>query len=257
MRVVFFRLRVVLVLLFMAFPANAYESIEVEGGTTIRGRVRLEGSPPHVDVRKVVYDQQACGVAVPDESLVLGQEQEIRYAVVMLEGVTRGKAVEPKAYNVIDQHGCRFVPHVLVAVVGQWLLVANQDLVQHFPAAASLTTRSKLFDYSLAPSGRGVELLSKPGIFKVNCTGRHTWMDGYVVVTDHPYVAVTDAAGRYELRDVPPGRYVLKIWHERLGSIERSIEAQPGRRQPEDFAFRLPTEEVNATVPPPAHRSGG
>jgi hypothetical protein len=174
MRVVFRHLEILLGLLLVASSANAYESIEVEGGTTIHGRARLEGSPPRLDARKVVYDQQACGAAVPDESLVLGPEQEVRYAVVTLEGVTRGKAVEEKVYNLVEQHGCRFVPHVLAAHTGQWLVVANEDPVQHFPAGTSLTTRSALFDHSLAPSKQVREELSKPGVFKVNCTGQHT-----------------------------------------------------------------------------------
>jgi hypothetical protein len=189
---------------------------------------------------------------VPDESLFLGPEQEVRYAVVTLEGVTRGKAVEEKVYNLVEQHGCRFVPHVLAAHTGQWLVVANEDPVQHFPAGTSLTTRSALFDHSLAPSRQVREELTKPGIFKVACTGQHTWMDGYVVVTEHPYVAVSDASGRYELTDVPPGRYVLKIWHERLGTIERPIDVQPGTGRPQDFVFRSHPEEPNVAAASPA-----
>lgn len=39
-------------------------------------------------------------------------------------------------------------------------------------------------------------------------------MSAYVVVVEHPYYAGTDAAGRFELTDIPPGTYTLKLWHE-------------------------------------------
>lgn len=241
-------LTIVLGLLLVAPLASAYEDIEVEGGATVRGRVRLEGMSPRIAEREVFKDQQVCGAKVPDESLVLGPEKEVRYAVVTLEGVTRGKRIEEQVYNVIEQHGCRFVPHVLAAQAGQWLLVANGDPIQHFPTGVSLATQSTLFNHELMPEKRARHLLLEPGIFKVNCNVQHAWMDSYLVVAEHPYIAVTDAAGRYELTDVPPGRYALKVWHERLGVMERPIDVQPGIGGAEDFVFRSRADETNAAA---------
>jgi hypothetical protein len=62
-------------------------------------------------------------------------------------------------------------------------------------------------------------------------------MSAYIVVTEHPYHAISDLYGEYELSDVPPGRYRLKIWHESLGIQEKPIEVKAGARQTVDFTF--------------------
>ena len=62
-------------------------------------------------------------------------------------------------------------------------------------------------------------------------------MSAYIVVTDHPYFAVTDLYGEYELSDIPPGTYQLKVWHESLGVQEKRIEIKAGGAQAVDFNF--------------------
>jgi hypothetical protein len=55
----------------------------------------------------------------------------------------------------------------------------------------------------------------------------HPWMQGWLGVLDHPYFAVTDAEGRFTLRDVPPGDYTLAVWHERLGTGTSRVTVAP------------------------------
>jgi len=78
--------------------------------------------------------------------------------------------------------------------------------------------------------------LIAPGLVKIQCEV-HPWMTGYIVVTDHPYFAVTDLYGEYELSEVPPGTYQLKLWHESLGVQEKRIEIKAGGAQVVDFSF--------------------
>jgi hypothetical protein len=42
-------------------------------------------------------------------------------------------------------------------------------------------------------------------------------MDGYVRVFDHPYFAVTDADGKFEIKNAPVGKYRIVYWHEAVG----------------------------------------
>ena len=42
----------------------------------------------------------------------------------------------------------------------------------------------------------------------------HGWMTGYVRIFDHPYYAVTDADGKFEIKNAPAGKYRIVYWHE-------------------------------------------
>jgi hypothetical protein len=41
-------------------------------------------------------------------------------------------------------------------------------------------------------------------------------MEGYVVVLETPYFAVSNKDGSYSIKNVPPGNYTISIWHEKL-----------------------------------------
>jgi hypothetical protein len=65
----------------------------------------------------------------------------------------------------------------------------------------------------------------QPEFIKVSCDA-HTWMNGWVVVQEHPYYAVTDENGNFKLTDVPPGDYELKVWHETLGEKSQKVSVK-------------------------------
>jgi hypothetical protein len=54
-------------------------------------------------------------------------------------------------------------------------------------------------------------------------------MRAYIIVTEHPYAAVTNADGDFVLDHVPPGRYTLCLWHERLGALKTPVSVTIGQ----------------------------
>jgi hypothetical protein len=56
--------------------------------------------------------------------------------------------------------------------------------------------------------------MNTPGLVNLRCNGGHVWMNAEMMVVSHPYYAVTDQNGRFELTDVPPGDYEVVAWHE-------------------------------------------
>ena len=63
---------------------------------------------------------------------------------------------------------------------------------------------------------------SNPGMVKITCDV-HNWMVGYVAVSKHPYITVTGNSGKFEISDVPAGKYKIKVWHEKLGKKEQMV----------------------------------
>ena len=224
----------ILALLLFPFHVRGYEEVAVTNGGTIRGFVKVQGrysEPPALEVFKF---QEVCK-NVPNEELVIGRDRGVRYAVVILQGITKGRAVESEAVNELDNANCSFVPHVQAASVGQCLVIKNSDPILH-TAHAYFEGGQPQFNIGLFPGKVRRKPLVSPGIVKVLCEV-HPWMKAFVVVTEHPYHAVTDIFGEYEIRDVPPGTYRLKMWHESLGTQVKEVQVKGGEIIKADFSI--------------------
>lgn len=64
-------------------------------------------------------------------------------------------------------------------------------------------------------------------VVKVKCDV-HEWMSAYLVPVTHPYVAVTDAKGEFEIGQVPHGSYTIVAWHEVMGTMKRQVTVAEG-----------------------------
>jgi plastocyanin len=225
---------IALALVFTSYAA-AYDEITVSNGATIRGRVKVEGKLPSLPPLQITKYKEVCK-DVPNENLIVGPEQGLRYAVVTLEGITKGKAVEREAQHELDNVRCRFAPHVLAASVGQFVLMKNTDPILHTVHAFFMNGQPQ-FNVGLYPGRVSRKPLVTPGVVKILCEV-HPWMSAYLVVTDHPYHAVTDVYGEYLINDIPAGTYKIKVWHESLGSEEKSVEVKAGDSHNVDFVFK-------------------
>ncbi|MBI4525055.1 MAG: hypothetical protein HY695_14725 [Deltaproteobacteria bacterium] len=225
-----------LVLIFPAF-ASGYEEIVVSNGGSIRGTVKLQGPAPKLPLLEVLKFKDVCK-NVPNESLVVGPREGIRYGVVILEGIAKGKPVEKEVVHELDNVKCRFVPHVQAASVGQFVVVKNSDPILH-TAHAYFQDSQPQFNVGLYPGKVSRKPLVGAGLVKIRCEV-HPWMSAYIMVTDHPYHAVTDVYGEYEISDIPPGNYRLKLWHELLGTQEKTVEVKGGAISKVDFTLAAP-----------------
>jgi plastocyanin len=217
-----------------ASVSAAYEEIVVKDGGTIRGSIKVDGKAPKLPPLQITKYKEICK-DVPNESLLVGPGQGVRYAVVTLEGITKGKAVEKEAVHEMDNLGCRFVPHVLAASVGQFVIFKNSDPILH-TVHALFTSGQPQFNIGLYPGRVSRKPLVTPGVVKIICEV-HPWMSAYIVVTDHPYSSVTDVYGEYLINDIPAGSYRLKVWHETLGTEEKQVEVKAGGSQNVDFVL--------------------
>jgi len=222
----------IFLLLLSPSLAGGYDEIVVNHGGTLSGFVKLQGNIPKLPPLEILKSKEACK-NVPNESLVVGPNQGLRYAVVILEGISKGKAVEREAIHELDNRKCRFVPHVQAASIGQFLVIKNGDPILH-TAHAFFESDQPQFNVGLFPGKVSRKPLVSQGVVKILCEV-HPWMTSYVVVTEHPYHSVTDIYGEYAISDVPPGTYRLKVWHESFGTQEKQVEVKSGATSTVNF----------------------
>ncbi|MBH07195.1 MAG: hypothetical protein CMJ20_12860 [Phycisphaeraceae bacterium] len=127
------------------------------------------------------------------------------------KGLKSKKYASPKAAAVIDQTGCLYEPHVSGVMIGQKLHILNSDNTQHNVKAA--VGRKTLFNQASGEGSTIEQVFKKSQDIVLKCDV-HSWMSAHVRVMDHPYFAVTQDDGTFEIRGLPPGDYEISTWHE-------------------------------------------
>ena len=148
--------------------------------------------------------------------------------VVFLEpapGESAPRLPLPRAVE-IQQKGARFLPAFRVAVVGQTVEMPNADAIYHNVFSYS---RPNDFDLGLYPAGESRSVtFEHAGVVKLYCS-IHENMNGTIFVAPLPLVDVARKSGRFEIEGVPPGRYRLRTWSEKLPDSVREIRVEPGK----------------------------
>jgi plastocyanin len=152
-------------------------------------------------------------------------------AVVYIEKIP-GKRFSPPSEPVrLDQVNLTFVPHVLPILVGTTVAFPNSDEIRHNVFSPSPAAK---FDLGTYPRNTvRSQTFDQPGIVTLLCNV-HVEMSAFVIVTETPYFAVTDKEGKFTLQDVPPGKYILKVWHEKskAASFDIMVGESPTTKLP-------------------------
>ena len=225
-----------LVMPFRGWAQN-YTVKAVSNGGGIRGSVTYTGEAPQPKALAVTDDQEVCGqTKYSTELIVNGQNHGIQNVVVSITDISEGKdwSLSNEA-PALDQQGCSFNPHVLVVPAGESFIVLNNDGILH-----NVHTRSRMNRPINKAQPRFLKELTmkldEAEFVRVSCDV-HSWMEGWIVVAEHPYYAVSDENGAFQMEDVPPGNYTLEVWHEKLGTQTRTITVPSGNAVQVDVTF--------------------
>jgi plastocyanin len=194
---------------------------DVASAGTIKGSVRYAGAPTPKKKFPVTIDQYLCGTEKEAGDLTLSPTNGILNAVVMLQGVPAGSKGPSQPTTVkMDQKQCEFVPRVVVVPTGGTVEFLNSDRLLH--NVRSNGRENSPFNRA-QPHARTIAIAFKsPEILRVDCD-LHSWMRAWVVVTEHPFYAITSEDGEFVFDNVPPGKYTLQVWHESLGRMNQEI----------------------------------
>jgi plastocyanin len=124
----------------------------------------------------------------------------------------------------IAMEGKQFIPHVQVVGVGGVVEYPNHDPFRHNVFSKSGPAE---FDLGLYARGDSKRMqFERAGVYPIFCN-IHAKMVAYVLAVPSPHMVRPGADGRFAFAGVPPGNYVLKVWHERGGVFTKPI-AVPG-----------------------------
>lgn len=173
--------------------------------TSISGTVKVTGAASSADA--VVYVQTAPGTFPP------------------------GKAAA------MDQSKMQFIPHALPVVAGTTVKFMNDDPTAH----NVFSPDNEKFNLGTWPQGQTKDYaFSKcakfPCVYTLLCRV-HPEMEGYIVVLQNPFFAVTGKDGHYTIDGVPPGSYTLGVWHSKGKAQPKPVTVAADKASTVDFVL--------------------
>ena len=209
----------------------------------VTGSVTLEGVPPANEPIRMNADPVCVKEAKGEqrqETFVVGAGGALSNVFVYVKDGLDGYVHDvPAEVATLDQKGCRYVPHVFGVRVGQPLEILNSDPTLHNIHAQPSANQ----EFNVGQPVQGMKTartFTRPEVMVPFKCDVHGWMNAYAGVLDHPYFAVTDAEGRFELKSLPPGTYTVEAWHERLGTATERVTLGPNETKAVTFSFAIP-----------------
>ncbi len=212
------------------------------------GTITLKGTPGKLRVIDMSADPVCQDLnRKPKPDWIISNQGRLANAFVYVKGeaLNTYRFEVPDSEVVLNQNACYFEPHVFGLRVGQSLRITNGDPTQH-----NVHPTPKL-----NPEWNQTQAANSPPMVKtfrraevmipIKCN-QHPWMKAYVGVMSHPYFAVSDRLGNFEIRGLPPGTYKLVVWHEIFGEQEIDVTVAPGESRNADFTFdaeKIPEEK--------------
>lgn len=183
---------------------------------------------------RVTIDPAVCGSSLPDESIAVDAAGHLANVIVTVAGVKAGAPAE----TAVSNEKCAFVPRVSTIRPGGSVKMSSKDPMLHTMHAAAPDGRA-FFNVSIPiPNVTLSRTLDKPGLVTLSCS-THTWMRGYMLVTDERSV-VTGRDGAFRIDGLAPGSYELRIWHEALKAQPAKVVVKEGETATVEIDLRRP-----------------
>lgn len=218
---------------------------------TFRGRVVVTGTPPVlrplVAQGQQVPDAATCSVnPVPDDSVVIGPDGGLGNVFIYLRRVPNVEVPPPPTDPVVlDQKGCRFIPHAFLCQVGQPIRLINSDPVAH---NVGISGTAMSFNQTLgANDTTGMEIrYERPERLpvKTRCDF-HGWMGAWQLAIDHPWGTLTAEDGGFVIENAPAGDMEFIVWHEKAGYIDRGFKVTIPASGVAEQTFEVPATALS------------
>ena len=212
----------------------------VADAATITGLVKFEGAAAKMPAMQMGADPFCASqhqTPALDEEVVVGAAGELANVIVYVKNAPAGSYPTPGP-TVLDQKGCKYIPHVTAVQVGQPIQIKNSDATLHnvhaMPEVNSQFNEGQPVQ-GMVSTKKFDKVEMKP--FRIKCDV-HGWMKSYMAVLPHPYHSVSKMDGTFTIGNLPPGSYTIVAWHEKYGQQEQQVTVGAKEQKQLPFTFK-------------------
>jgi plastocyanin len=222
-------------------PSQPITQIDPATAGSIEGIVKLSGKA----LERIEIDMAqdpACAMSQEGKNLTEGIVAKAgklaNVYVYVKDGLGNKVYAAPTEPAVLDQKGCRYVPHVLAAMVGQPIEFRNSDPTMHNVHMQPTVVGNQQFDISQPPNGGTTQhTFAKPELMLPVRCNNHPWMEAFLNIAPNPFFAVTGEDGHFAIHGLPPGTYTLVAVQEQLGQQQVTTTVTTRGTATADFSF--------------------
>jgi plastocyanin len=143
-----------------------------------------------------------------------------------------------QALVVMDQIGCKYVPHVIALMRGGAVEFRNSDGTMHNIHTMPSEAGNQPIDISQGVKGTPqTKQFNQPEIMMPVRCNNHPWMNAFINVSATPFFAVTGTDGYFTISGLPAGTYTLAAVHEKMGEQTMTMTVEPKGTAKADFSF--------------------
>jgi hypothetical protein len=230
------------IFLSTSLNAAAYDEVAVTDKGSVSGQIFFKKKIPQPVILPVKKDPQVCGKEDRIIQDVNVKDGKLGSAIVYLSDIKKGKAfnLPEKGYE-INQKKCFFMPNMQVIKKNAAMKVISADSVGHNIHGYEIDGEHKRTLFNIAQPDMGTMVVDKVRVrrspyVKIECD-IHDFMHAWAFVSETPYVSVVDEKGTFEIKDIPPGKYKIKVWNPSLGEIEKEITISKNKESMVSFSF--------------------
>ncbi len=219
-----------------------FTHIDAATAGSVEGTVKLVGTPPKRIEIDMAQDP-ACAMSPEGKNLTEGIVSQAgmlaNVYVYVKDGLGNKVYAPPSAPAVLDQKGCRYVPHVLAAMAGQPIEFRNSDPTMHNVHMQPAVGGNQQVDISQPPNGGTTRhTFAQPELMMPVRCNNHPWMEAFLNIAPNPFFAVSDGDGHFAIQGLPPGTYTLVAVQEQLGQQQANVTVTTHNTAKTEFSFK-------------------